>query len=391
MPVNPARLIVCAIVSLALAVLLVLQATSSVLMRKQPELSAQLMPINGQSLEQLAILRFQLGVTDVEDIIPSAKRGVPLAISAFGFDPLSPKSFSILALAEDDVATKRAILNQASAINRRDLMLQSLLLEDQVARQNYSETLDTLDNILRVHPEQASTFFPILIEALKSEEAATAMGGILDSDSQWHARFLESAARDRDALPNLARLRLQRAKVDQGIDQRLVRGLAVGGRLELAYQVYARANPDGVQQGGLAVGRLAWENDYPPFDWLLADEGGFRADYITEEDRLEVYLRSGKGGVLAERLVEAPIRSFAVGIGHTLEPAEQVKDIRLQVSCPNAEGPLIDEPFSVRQSEVIVPAMAGRCKFLNIAIYGRSWSGKSAIRGQIAPLTIREN
>jgi hypothetical protein len=291
-------------------------------------------------------------------------------------------------MAADDPADKRALLATALKLNRRDLMLQSLVLEDQVTRQDYTNTLATLDDIMRVHPEQSTTFFPILIDALKSDAAAEAVGGILDRGSEWHDRFLDAAAGDRDALPNLAKLRLRRDDIDPEIDRRLIRGLAAGGRNEQAYLVYARANPDGVQQGGLTSGRLSWANDYPPFDWLLADEGGFRADFVDAEDRLEVYLRSGKGGVLAERLVEAPSGPFSVSINHTLEPAQQVKDIRLQVGCPGAEELAVDQPLSVRPGEISVPAIAGRCKFVKIAIYGRSWSGKPAIRGQIAPLTI---
>jgi len=389
MSVQPARLIAIVIGTVALAGLLFLQAASSALTRKQPFYAAQLMPLNGAALEQKAIRQFQARVTTADDIAPAAKLSAAAAMAAFERDPLSPKSFAILALAKDDPVAKRNVLEAGLKLNRRDLMLQSLVLQDQVSRKDYSNTLSTLDDILRVHPEQNTTFFPILIEALKSDDAAEAVGGILDRGSDWHDRFLDAAARDRDALPNLAKLRLRRDNVDAETDRRLIRGLVAGGRIEQAYLVYARANPGGVQQGGLASGRLDWANNFPPFDWLLADEGGFRADFVGEENRLEVYLRSGKGGVLAERLVEAPSRPFSVGINHTLTPPPQVKDLRLQVSCPGAEELVVDQPFSVRPGEISIPAMASRCQFVKIVIYGRSWSGKPAIRGQIAPLTIR--
>ena len=385
---RPARLILASVAGLALAIALFLQASSSVLMLKQPALAARLMPLNGLALEQAATQQFMAGVKTEADIPLSARKALPMARRAFALDPLSPKSLAIMAMAEPDRVVRRTMLTKASAINRRDLLLQGLVLEEAVAAGDYRATLEVFDRILRVHPEQKAAFFPILTDALKNPAAAGELGALLEQDSTWHEQFLEFAAADKDALPNLARLRLSRTDADPKIDQRLVAGLVQGGNIALAHQIYAKATGTTSAPDGKATQRTDWSKDYPPFDWKLADDAGFRAQPAIASTSLDVFIRSGKGGVLAERLVATPPAGTVLKIAHTLTPASQVRDLRVQASCPGDETPALDQPLRIQPMQITLPALAGRCGFMRIAIYGRSWSGRSAIRGEITRFEI---
>ena len=184
---RPARLFLASVAGLALAIALFLQASSSVLMLKQPALAARLMPLNGLALEQAATQQFMAGVKTEADIPLSARKALPMARRAFALDPLSPKSLAIMAMAEPDRVVRRTMLTKASAINRRDLLLQGLVLEEAVAAGDYRATLEVFDRILRVHPEQKVAFFPILTDALKN-----GIGAMVDADMEEASARLQA-------------------------------------------------------------------------------------------------------------------------------------------------------------------------------------------------------
>lgn len=383
---RPIKLVLASLAGLILAGLTALQAGSSVLTLKNPQLAAKLVPFNGLALEQAATRQFMSGVETKEDIVPAAKAVLPISKRAFAYDPLSPKSLALMAFAEDNPAAKRQLLTGAMQINRRDLLLLGLVLDEQVAAKDYAAALVTIDYILRVHPEQRSSFFPIMTEALKDDTAASELGALLDNSSPWHASFLNFASGIPDALPNLAKLRLGRDDVPSNVDQRLISGLAAGGRLDLAYDVYI--NTTGEPNAIDATSSLGWGVGFPPFDWRLTDQTGLRAQPSISDLMLEIFVRSGKGGVLAERLVKAPAAGSIIKLSHSITPVAQVKDVRLQVSCPGDQDFLIDQPLRIQPMRIKLPDLSSRCKFVTLRIYGRSWSGRANIRGDINQLEI---
>ena len=373
--------------AVVLSALLAVQAGSSVLTRKQPELSSRLLPVNGLALEQQATRQFMSAVKERDDLVPSAQAASPAALSAISRDPLSPKAYAVLAVAEQNSDRKRALLDAASKLNRRDLLLQGLVLEESVAQKNYAATLATLDMILSVHPEQKANFFPILLQALSEKDALPALSGILDQESEWQEDFFKFAVRKPEVLTNLAELRLQRASVSLDVDQRLISGLASAGQLDKAYEVYRAANGQSAPASGKRM-ILDWRARLSPFDWELADEAGFRAQPSATPDKLEVFVRGGKGGVLASRNVRLASGPVALRINHDLTPPVQVEDVRLQLSCPGAEQPFYDEPLRLGSRDYRIGAKPAACDFVTIAIHARAWTGSSAIRGIINRIEI---
>ena len=387
MAFQPLRFSVLALITLVIAALAFAQAASSVLTRKQPALAAQLFPLNGLALEQLASREFTGRVKAEADILPAAQTASPTALRAFSHDPLTPKAIAVMAFGQAEGAAKQGILDAAITLNRRDLLLQGLVLEGQVTRRDYAGTLKTLDSIISVHPEQKARFFPVLMQALSEDAALPAMAGLLQGGSDWHEDFLQSASRNPAIIPNLAKLRLSQGTVDAGIDRRLIDGLVDAGEVVQAQRIYRAAGGTDVTIAAEKTD-LAWQSAFPPFDWKLADEAGFRAQLASSSTELDVFVRGGKGGALAERLIANPGAGFIVRIAHNLNPPDQVKDVRLQVRCPGDEQPFYDQSLSTRPNEYLVTGVSGRCAYLSIAIYARAWSGSSSIRGTISPIEI---
>ncbi|MCR2834389.1 hypothetical protein [Parerythrobacter lacustris] len=383
---NPGRLIAAALVCAILAGVLALQAVSSVSTRKAPGLAAKLYVPNGLAAERAMSAEFTKGVKSADDVAPSAKAVAPLARAAFRKEGLTPKAHAILALAETDPAARAKILAAATRINRRDLLLQGMVLEQQVGAGDFKGSLTTLDRLLKVHPQQQAALFPVLIQALNQDAALPAFAQILDGSAPWHNDFLDFAVRNKTVLPGLGKLRLARKVGTDEFDRKLVVGLAENGQLSLAYDLFQAITGKTAQSGG--AGPIDWNADFAPFDWKFADEGGFRAQLARTDGQMEIYVRGGKGGLIAERLIRAPAGRFAIKLNHRISPIDQIRDVRLQLRCAGSSNAFYDERFERGENLFAVGTVPANCGFLSIGIQTRAWSGQSALRGTINRLEI---
>lgn len=381
---RPFRLIGMALIAAILAVFLALQAIGSVQARKEPAAASLVAPWNGLAFEQLATREFRASVSSETDIPAAALAALPSARRAFGLDPLTPKALAIMALAEKDVSQKAKILDGATVLNRRDLLLQGILLEEQIKAADYGDTLATLDRILRVHPRESVTFFPILIQALRQEAAVPAFADILDARPVWLQSFLQAAVIDAEALPNLAKLRRMIDHVDPSIDQRLVAGLVARGDRAEAYKMYLSSTNSSPASSYPYT--LDWNSALPPFDWALVDDANFRAQTAVNSDSLEVFIKSGNGGVLAQRIIPNPPQPATITFVHSITPVNQSSDLKIAIQCADSDTILIEQSFSSAKNIVELPPTS--CSFLKLTLLGRAWSGRSAIRGTIGQLTV---
>ena len=385
---NWPRLIIVSILSFGLALGLGAQALSSVSTRKAPETAAALFPANGLAVERLAFETFAAGVTEPEDATAAARAASEIALSAVRKDPLVPQAHAILALAANDAAARRAILDAASQLNRRNISLQGLVLQEHLAAEDAPQTIETLNQILRVHPEYSREFFPVLNGALEEEDTLELFAEMLDNSSPWHARFLNFAVGQRGSLQNLALLRPQIEIENEVFDRRLIAGLAGSGDVAAAEALYRDVT--GAAAGLRSQGVIDWRSDFPPFDWRLVDETGFRAQKSLNGQELELSVRPGKGGVIAARLLAAPAGPFEVRIGHRIAPADQLRDVRLQLICAGTTTPFFDERFSRQGDGFKVQSLPEDCAYLVLAINARAWSGRSALSGNVEQIRLTE-
>lgn len=383
---NLPRLVGTSILGVSLALALGAQALSSISTKAAPELAIALFPANGTAREELAFKTFSASISDPVDAPQAARAASELARVAIRSDPLAARAYVILALAQSDDARHREFVEAASRINRRDISLQGLALQLHLAEGDYPRTIDTLDQILRVHPKYSAEFFPVLTQALADQATVPEFARMLDGSSPWHGRFLTHAVGQREILPNLALLRQEIVLDDENFDRRLIAGLAGIGDVSSAEAVFRHVT--GTKSTLASSGAIDWQAAYPPFEWRLLDQPGFRAQPSQDGSQLELSVRPGKGGLIAARLLRAPATPFEIRMAHKIAPAEQVRDVRLQLICANDTAPFFDERLSRGAKGFHVDTLPASCDYFVLGINARAWSGRSALGGTIDSIEI---
>ncbi|MEL6485911.1 MAG: hypothetical protein AAFQ13_02030, partial [Pseudomonadota bacterium] len=319
------------------------------------------------------------------------------ALAAYRLEPLTPKALMIAALAEREEAKKAQILSLASQLNRRDLSLQGLVMQQHLAAEDFPRLVQTLDQILRVHPEAASRFFPVLQRALIQPGTGQAFEQMLDGSSLWHKRFLDGAVQGPATRAALADIRPAIGVEEEDLDRRLITGLVEQGEFERAQKVYdfltygtqgGASEGEGAQSGAKGGLTLAWQGRYPPFDWQFIDEREIRAQASRDGERLELYARPGQGGIVARR--------FLIGQSGTLRLVTDLEAsraflpgrVRLAVFCSNAAEPMAEMDLSAGSNTLDVPERGSECAALRIDISARTLRGEPTLRASLGEVSL---
>ncbi len=380
------KLLGIAVLCIALAILLGLQALSSIATRQAPDQAAMLFPPNGLAKEQLAFREFRAEVSDGVAIEDAAQAALATARNGLSSDPLAPKSYALLAMAESDPEKRSAILASAKTLNRRDIALQGLVLEQHLAREQFADVVETLDQLLRVHPNHHESFFPLLISSLKIDEAAPLFPSILNGEAAWHLDFVREAARDDDALVNLASIRADIPIDDRPFDSLLITGLARIGEMESALSLYQDRVEVPRSKDARDTGE--WVSDYPPFDWALADQRDFRAQTTRDGQDLELYARSGQGGVMARRVIQSPNTPFVVNSSLTMRGTGRSEAVRFNLRCIGAQVRFIDEAYEEGDNQWRIDQLPDDCSQLVLEVTARALRGDPTLRAEISPIEL---
>jgi hypothetical protein len=405
---KPFKLLAASSVSLPLAIICGAHGLSSASLRSSPEFAISVFPANGLAAERLAygtfvdgvqealvgptqragpmsddqaelMKEFEGGTSDLQAFAASASQA---ARDALALEPLLPKAHALLALAQTDTNKRNQIVALASRLNRREISLQGLVLQQKVEGGDYAGSIETLDQILRVHPERQAEFFPLLVEALARTETIPAFSDLLRNDLPWRDAFLGFAVKDPRTLENLAQIRKGISPDNLAFDQRLIAGLVAQRDIREAAAIYGLAVASNQK-----MATVSWQSDYPPFDWKLSDTSGLRARANKKLDTLEFSIEPGNGGILASKLISAPPSPFKIGMRVTNEPSSQIKDLKLQISCWNEASPFFEQAFLSGSSVFEIAGNPG-CAYLQVAIAGRAWTGSNALAGNLGPLQL---
>ena len=385
---NPFRLVAMAILGVSLAIALAAQSAGIALTRKAPETALSLFPLNGLAQEELASSAF---LSVAEGLVP-AEVGMPMAgqwaLEAYRKEPLTPEAHAILALAEEDASARSEIVSLASQLDRRDPRLQAVVLQEQVAQQDYAGAIATLDRILRVRPSRSAELFPSLIPLFAREGAVDEFARILDGTSPWHEVFFRHAVREPAALSNLLELRKRVSFDNQQLDQTLLKNLVAEGELNAAYGFYKQLR-EGDQSRDRA-GVLDWDHTFAPFEWAFSDRAGLRAQPSFSAEKLEISVKPGEGGVVARRLIKTPESSFVLEIEHDIESSQALQDIDIGLRCGGADNSLVlDQNLASQGNGFEIANLPDSCSFIEILIEARAWSGRSALNAEIDSVRIR--
>jgi hypothetical protein len=405
------RLILASLLAIPLALLSGAHALSSASLRNAPELALAVYPFNGLAKEKVAYNALVANISDAAgttgpasrdpdpsggestlrsrigeaDLARLASAAADPAREAIRREPLSARAFVILSLSEQNPQQKDLIVRQASRLTRRDIALQALVLEQKGKVRDYPGVIGTLDEILRVHPQRQGEFFPLLVEALRTKATVPEFATLLARPLPWKDSFLNFALADEQALENLAAVRERMATANEDFDRKIVAKLASSGQIESAERIYRRLG--GAAVSGAKPARFSWQSTYPPFDWQLADQPGFRARIGDTPSVLEIDVEPGNGGVIASRLVSNPQRQFTLRLAHDIQPASQLKDMKLTIACHGQAAPFLERAFVAGETSVSVDQPPA-CEYLDIAITARAWTDSRALAGTLSPLRI---
>lgn len=385
-----------------LAIALFAQALTGILAKPSPALASSIFPGNGMALEEEAYAQFAASATDPEDLTPPARDAQDDARAALAAGPLAPRAYTIMALAADNPQRRDQILSLASTLNRRDLALQALVLEQHLAAGNYRAMLVTLDQMQRVDVRMRQTFFPLMVDALKQPGAEQEFIEILDLSAPWHELFLLFALDDAEARTALASMRSDLLIENPEFDRRLIGRLAAQGELELAAQVYDRLKPADAGQSASNIaavtgsGQISWAADYPPFDWTLIDESNLRSQPSRDANSLEIFVRSGFGGTVAQRIVAAPPQNsqsgsrqgFVIATALNAETVRRPGAVQIVVTCAANGASVIAAPLENGANRVTIDTLPAGCGPIRLAVNARSRRGEPTLRAELEALTI---
>ncbi|WP_226698669.1 hypothetical protein [Qipengyuania gaetbuli] len=383
---KPFRFSVVSLVCVLLAAGLGFQSAGIALTSKAPATAANLFPLNGLAQENFASDAFASSVAFSKEPEAAARSVEVWARSSYLREPLTPESHAILALAEAQGRLRTEIVNLASRLNRREASLQGLVLQEQVLADNYPGAVGTIDEILRVRPSRSTELFPVLIRVFIQDGAVEEFSRVIDGSSPWHQRFLSYAIGQSEALQNLVELRSRQSFGDQELDKALLRNFASEGDLDASFALYRQLSE--TAHGGRTRQVLRWVSTFEPFDWRFIDTADFRAQKSQESEELELYIRPGNGGQFAERIIEAPDTPFSISASHRISPSSLSNDVKIVVTCADSDEPISEAGFRQSGLSLSVSEVPSACQYVKLALLGRAWSGQSALRGAISPLTI---
>jgi hypothetical protein len=397
-------------IGVTLAIISGTHALSSAATRKSPEFAVSLWSSNGHARERLAYSSFvkRVGSSqnsskkfDVIDRGVSADTDTQFAVSidqlrliasgeiaattqALRDEPLLPKAHALLTIVQKDRARRERMMSLASRLNRRELSLQSVVLQFRAETGDYPQTMNTLDQILRVHPQRQADFFPVLTNALRQRATLTAFRELLAKPLPWREAFLMHAVNDPLAARNLATIRRTVEPNNPDFDRALIANLARNGDLETAASVYGR-----LIRSGSRGSAFTWTSEYPPFDWSFADEAGLRAQLTPNRRNLEFAVDPGNGGLLATRVMSVPRAPFTIIIKYRLDKNSSANDLKLKLEC-FGEAAFFESPFEVARGRFDI-SQTPNCEYVTLSVAGRAWTGANPLNGTLIDVVISKS
>lgn len=380
---NWPRLIAFAALGIALAFVSGLHTASVVLERTAPQIASQLNPSNGRAIGRDAYLRLATLVADGKSNEEAAAELLPLARKAIRLEPLNVRAHVVAAWAAQASQKRQELLNKALKLNRRSRALQGLSLQERTQAGDLNGTIETLDQILRVHPETSAEFFPVLSTALADDQSLATFETILASSPPWQEQFLLRAAATKGSAKNASFLSQRLLIGDEGLDQVVIASLVGEGEWEAGRKHYdfAYARREQSQTG-------LFPTTFPPFDWNMADEREMRAQPSRDGSEIELFVKPGNGGNLLNRIVQAKGAALKLKMEYDIEPSSQLENVRLQAACVASQQVLLDAPLNGGDTQFQAAKPAANCDFVALGIYARVFRGNPAMRGTISRLTV---
>jgi hypothetical protein len=208
-----------------------------------------------------------------------------------------------LAILERDPARRKALLDLALSISRRDAVAILQSSEFALRSNDFDSALDGYDRALRVSPRAGQAVFPVLLAASRFPELRTKLRALLRRDPVWGEDLVRYAIAHPELLPFLSGvvggLPRGAAGLDKGYGDPIIDPLAVQRRYPEAFAAYAAFSPRPQDP------RDPFRGGFPPIDWSLIDEYETSARPLGgPADGIELHAGVSRAGEVARLLTQ---------------------------------------------------------------------------------------
>lgn len=289
------------VLSLGFAYLAFVNVAGNVLAYKAPELALRIDPNNEfANAEQANSL-----VMGSNNETADQERSLFLVEKSLRQAPgISGSLRNYVLILEPDLPEDRAyrIMQLASRLSKRDIVSLLWLVENASLSDNVPDTLSYYDRALSVEPQLGKLMFPLLANGLSDQELRDPILALLSERPSWLSSFLAFLLTDDQAAENLVLLdRTLSARSDiMTPDYRIQAGnrlIALGD-----YEAAKTMLPDSIRLSGDISDFSYRSTDRAPYSWSLKS-GATHISEITGASKLMVRQQSGRGAVLAERMI----------------------------------------------------------------------------------------
>lgn len=267
-----------------------------------------------------------------------------LARAAYVREPLASQATFVLALAEAPLTEDyRAgpVARQGAALDKRNPLLQLLLIADAAGREDYRAMFGHADVLAAAHPTMARTVLAPVFERLGDPATVPIVAAALTEEPRWAAAFRRYVPRDEAALRNYLALRRE-AGFDErwDSDEGLVGALADGGLFDEAFAMWRGF-------AGAQADRYGFVADagFAPIGWRLVEQGD-RIARIGEDGAMTVSVERGGGGELARQLLQLPPGRYRLEARITSDQSDPPLWVALR--CADPAGTAERRPLAAR-------------------------------------------
>lgn len=238
-----------------------------------------------------------------------AQEGRAIA-AALRHEPLSADLIRQLAMMRSlkgNTPNSRVLMALAERTSRRDLPTQIWMIEAAVLDGDINRALSHYDLALTTSKQAPDLLFPVLTSAIAEPRIHAGLARYLRWHRPWSDAFLTQAVatgQPRDVAALIAEVAPARNDLPFRTAQASLVGPFVVHKDYLGLSSYAATLPPADQASIRAIGfsRSTTDRRLRPLTWELTDDPDLGASY-DESDRLRISARSGKGGIVARRIV----------------------------------------------------------------------------------------
>lgn len=363
-----------AVLALIVAAGSCLLSLSIVSAQADPALATRLWPANSIAQANLAATLF------AEDPSPkgAAKAAIPasLALARQPGNVVAARTMAGIEAARNHSSVSLQWLIYAQSLSRRDLVTQLMLIETKVSAGDVPGALLHYDRAMRVFQSSWPTLFPILFSAAADPVVRPQLIAMLNRRPGWFIPFMSQFTAG--ATPFATIYPVVRAiRFDPAVPQdRELLAHAIRKGADAGNYAQARAL---LPQGGRASprnGDFEAAGSYPPFDWVLQDDGELSATIQTADDPdrgnvLTLTAQNGRSGEVARQLLLLAPGRHAITLRSGALPSDANARPEVRITCAASKKEALRWRLSgsgvVRQAFIISPGCDAQWLAISIA------------------------